>query len=526
MSRFAKLCSGLDCLMAVDAAYGGRWLSPLRDGVALPRPPRNFGTDPQTWYLPPIGLADDFTFEAEFYYPYEGYPSSTYHIFGNAAISHLVRVSVYPSGYFDISTGLLSSTGAVQYLQRVFISAGGAALAKGWHTVRCRVAGETFYASYDAEPELSVTGVRKTDWTPTAPATTADTTFRRLRITNATAGERMLEYPATQEERVRLLEFTNAAARGGWFTAITPAAQYNVASALDLRGYAGQLTLFARVDITSFDSGVIRDYVLIAQGSAASSVTPFSWGVRSLVTGQRILRLLMSDGSTATVVQPIISGDLTGVHTYAATIDLQSGAVRYLIDGVYAASGSLHIAPFALAPASTVAAAGIFGTMVTGQLPTAPPRVSHAAIFNRLLSDGEIAALHGATRDAMLPPPSPIGLVVMRVAGAGYAPVNGDYYPIEPEFNDPRWAKGTFIIKWGSWPRHSPGRWLIWGKPSPDPVENEFEDAEVGWYLGPLDVAAGPAAEFTWETFYDGWENPYNDWVDNRPCPTVTEAII
>ncbi len=207
--------------------------------------PRNFATEPATWYAfdraqKNIGT-DDIEFEIEFYWNYDGAPATNGPIFAAGAPNSAVYLYYQSTGVVSIVSNLLGPPYVIMMLRTA-----GNPLPRGGHKVVCRVIGTSFRAQLDNEVAMTTTGIRQTGLTFSPQTSNFNGNILSAKLTNLTTGRALWGYPSF-EEKTRLITKTNVWTGGGVFEAASSAAVWAVKYA----GYALTGDYTAVIDTTT-----------------------------------------------------------------------------------------------------------------------------------------------------------------------------------------------------------------------------------------------------------------------------------
>ena len=371
------------------------WWSPTRPGVVWPGAPRNFATEPATWYdvnvkSPEIGKAN-FLFELEYRYgdtywynPVSGSPVfynlSGYQPFGvilrptfeqTITVANLfsdvgVRFFNYPSENFELGKihklSILRQNGIAAVLMN----------------------GDEIY-SYSGTSPASI----YTAWLASA----FDGNLLSARLTNLDSGSIVWSYPS-YAERLRLITSTNVLSTGTHWEAANPAVAARIDTALDLRGRGSDYTSIVDFEAASLTASGQKQELAGQGPSVSGSAIP----ICALAYAYILVPLIQAKteiGGVAVTFQYALPSVLTGRHT--AGLRIQTNAVAnqttltIFVDGTARKSqtfsglptGSAYSAYTCFSINDNRAGSGtnFFGKFYA------------AALFNEALTDGQIAYL-------------------------------------------------------------------------------------------------------------------------------------
>ena len=216
------------CLLCVTPQG---WWSPIRQGVVWPGAPRNFATEPATWYdlgvqQQDIGGADDASFLLDFYWTASA-PADK-RVLYNAPLGSRFSVFAYADGRVNVFTNLVG-TQFISYVSLTVVGTG-SGLSVGRHRIFARVVGTTFYAKLDKGAELSTTGIRSNVTSFTAPITEAPMTIYEAWERNDFTSKKVWSY-SSYAERLRLVTYANARTDRGRFEAANVSLGWSIKTA-------------------------------------------------------------------------------------------------------------------------------------------------------------------------------------------------------------------------------------------------------------------------------------------------------
>lgn len=247
MSPLDRYSKDPNCIMAVDAIQGGRWLSPLRDGVAMPSTElRNFATVPGTWDLLKLrfsdpdyfSLGDSFSFDIAFSYNPE--PAIAMNLMQASATKSPLVVIGYAGGRVYWYTNLFLLKGVYDFAAQQ-ISA--TPLTAGAHTLHLELLSQERKMGFSLDgTAISYQVLNTTQYDAatvlvnTATTTTNfDGTISSLVVTNLTKNKVIFEYTINSwVEKTLLVLANNTQAENGYFEAIDKSSNWKITTALDV----------------------------------------------------------------------------------------------------------------------------------------------------------------------------------------------------------------------------------------------------------------------------------------------------
>lgn len=228
---------------------------------------------------------------------------------------------------------------------------------------------------------------------------------RSCRWTNLTRGEVVFNYPESESVKANLLFRTGTKIVDGGFERANAAVPMLLSSNLDLRGYSGDLTLWAdvRIDPAQQGTGVVRSYGLLGHGTflGAAAAAVFTLAIQTSSSGNwyllgQVANGTTSVGQTANAATIISRNEAVGRHRYALTLDRAANQLDAYIDGVLKWSqtlpanfGPLNPGTNALYPADSSRCAYIGNA--SGD--ASGYRIYSAMIFGRALQADEIRSM-------------------------------------------------------------------------------------------------------------------------------------
>lgn len=197
-----------------------------RNTAKISNIPRNFATEPETWYdlnikNQLIDVNDDASFLIDFYWT--GTVLADKRILYNVPLSSRFSIFSYADGHINVFTNLLG-TQFIDYMSMTILTAG-TGLSVGRHLISARVVGTTFYAKLDDNIELSATGIRKNVITFVAPISDAPMMIYEALERNDTTNEILWSYPNIAE-KTRLIKKNNILITDGFEPANTAVKSY------------------------------------------------------------------------------------------------------------------------------------------------------------------------------------------------------------------------------------------------------------------------------------------------------------
>lgn len=392
------------CLAAIFPELGGVWSSPCRPGVVTSSEPvawegsvyPNAVNDPAVTAQILAAPLDDYRLELTFLVTAD----STL----NAYIAGASGFGIYytVAGQIQLINYSVGTTGSTSFYTFT------PELNREYTAVLDRVGG-TMHIILDGETVRSTSGTNA-DWS-TGSITMIRRTgvLRSCRWTNLTTEAVIFDYPESPSVRQNLLFRYNTSTQNNCFEVqdATGGNSY-LATKLDLSGYAGDLTLFADVEIPYRPPGDATAYTwhLAAQGYQLASASGFQFRLRGLYTsaGGIYVSFEASDGTTtagATSLGNYVWPE-AGRHVLTGVYSQSQRRIRLYIDGVLITETALAAAFLErLNPTlSTVNQARYFGSFQSGPGTQYPrdQKIYGLMLFDGTMSASEIRAISNLMR--------------------------------------------------------------------------------------------------------------------------------
>lgn len=231
------------CLLCLTP---GGWCSPLRQGVVWPGNPRNFATEPATWYdLMRSGLSFDPSHDYEFTFTFTlaaaALPGGTgrYLMDYGSPVTAIFGAFYANNGGVSCACGLFKSSLAGQAETAgeaitLIPNTVGVPLAAGEHSIRVYAVGNSLYAKLDGGDFVYATSTsRRSDLSilTKAPVTSHNGGVNAIVIRDLTAQTVRWSYPSPPEQ-LRLVTYVNVLIMPGYFGAANPALGWSIKTAL------------------------------------------------------------------------------------------------------------------------------------------------------------------------------------------------------------------------------------------------------------------------------------------------------
>ncbi len=164
---------------------------------------------------------------------------------------------------------------------------------------------------------------------------------RNWRWTDLTLGRVLANYPESAAVNGNLLFRTSTKIENGGFIRDNPAIPMMLSTNIDLRGYQGDLTLWAdaRIDPAHVDAAAVCSYGMFGHGAflGAAAATVFSFAIQQQPSGSWYLICPVSNGTTlfgaANAASQISRAEAVGNHRFALTLDRTANTIAAYIDG-------------------------------------------------------------------------------------------------------------------------------------------------------------------------------------------------
>ena len=397
-----------DCILGVVPDHGGMWLSPLR-----PNAPRNFAVQSYAWNdaQTAISGADqshDFTFTIDF----RNEKNNASYVFASDGLRDFIRVFM-SNGTVIVNTALLgtSSGGSTQF------SAGSDSIHR--HVLTVKFAGNSITALVDGEIIYTRENMFRNVIEIGTPRSNSGYVYK-ISLTDDTTGETVWEAARTdlyetnnpwpsdnpdttpgisEAERVRLLTKTNVRTDRGVFEAADVSKLYYVDTQLDLRGYAGDVTMVAHINIEAEAApSSAKQYHILSQGGPNTPYrqTVYSMYITRYPDNTLGFKFLISDGTRWLEVEKSYSElTLDRIHTVGVVLIKETREQRWFVNGSYIGSVTVPAAWTYFNNTATAIKNTRLGPHVfnANYWPPNLPKYEAAYCFLRALSAAEIAAL-------------------------------------------------------------------------------------------------------------------------------------
>lgn len=363
--------------------------------------PRNFAEEPMTWRdekttAPSIGEDD-----CEFFIRYrlDGYPEGSaisqifYHNSQNGSINIAFAGDGTGGNYSVIR--LTDVDGVVIPLDRV--------RQLGEHTIRVRRVGLTVTVEFDGEVvATSSAGTKKIAvYSTTAPVSDFDGVVFETHWKSLTSGRTVWSYPS-EAERVRLITKTNIIAAAGMFEVGDSSSLYYVDTQLDLRGYDGDLSVVAHINVDPDPAPAsATHYHILSQGgpTVSNTQTVYVMYVVRYPNASLGFKFLISDGTRWYEIEKAYSAlTLDKVRTIGVVLHKEAREQRWFVNGEYIGSVTVPASWASFNKSANAVQTTRIGPYVfhANYWPAVPPAYKSLLCFGRALSDGEIAAVSNA----------------------------------------------------------------------------------------------------------------------------------
>lgn len=363
--------------------------------------PRNFAEEPMTWRdekttAPSIGEDD-----CEFFIRYrlDGYPEGSaisqifYHNSQNGSINIAFAGDGTGGNYSVIR--LTDTDGVVIPLDRI--------RQLGEHTIRIQRVGLFVTVEFDGEVvATSSAGTKKIAvYSTTAPVSDFDGVIFETYWKSLTTGRTVWRYPS-DAERVRLITKTNIIAAAGMFKVGDSSSLYYVDTQLDLRGYDGDLSVVAHINVDPDPAPAsATHYHILSQGgpTVSNTQTVYVMYVVRYPNASLGFKFLISDGTRWYEIEKAYSAlTLDKVRTIGVVLHKEAREQRWFVNGEYIGSVTVPASWASFNKSANAVQTTRIGPYVfnANYWPAVPPAYKSLLCFGRALSDGEIAAVSNA----------------------------------------------------------------------------------------------------------------------------------
>ena len=405
MSKIMQAALDPSCLMCLTPQG---WYSPLRPGVVWPGSPRNFATEPATWYdLRRSGLSFDPSHDYEFTFTFTlaAAPLPTgagrYLMDPGSPVVAIFGAMYGAGGGIFCHCGLFKSSGpGVEEIggERITLipDTVGVPLAAGEYSIRMYAVGNSLYAKLDDGDFIYAKSTsRRSDLSilTKAPVTSHNGGVNAIAIRDLTDQSIRWSYPSISE-RLRLITNTNVQEVNGHWEAANPALPARIDTVLDLRGKVSDYTVIVDFEAADFGGLANQKQELSGQGPAVSSANynPIC-SLAYVGNPAGVLWLSQEIGgvrNTLTRVIPILSGR----HIAAATVEVNQAANNttlsvYLDGDIIGVAGTYSGIPTGISSWTNYA----INENRTGAFTNHFGKVSAAALFDKALTAEQIAYL-------------------------------------------------------------------------------------------------------------------------------------
>ena len=358
---------------------------------------RNFAEEPSTWYdAVAVGYAAIGDHDCEFEISYKNnvdYPGTIFYSIYQAGSINLYQIENNQNSYsaFKAFNG--------EYPD-VVITLDAGVQNSGSHIVKFKRQNGTAEAWVDDVLVSSVTSKlgNKPLYADNVPASDFDGNIFYIRLTDLTTGKTVWSYPS-EAERVRLLTKTNVRTDRGVFEAADVSKLYYVDTQLDLRGYAGDVTMVAHINIEAeADPSSAKQYHILSQGGPNTPYTQtvYSMYITRYPDNTLGFKFLISDGTRWLEVEKSYSElTLDRIHTVGVVLIKETREQRWFVNGSYIGSVTVPAAWTYFNNTATAIKNTRLGPHVfnANYWPPNLPKYEAAYCFLRALSAAEIAAL-------------------------------------------------------------------------------------------------------------------------------------
>jgi hypothetical protein len=379
-----------------DTASSALWsagYSELYD-TNIPTPssiPRNFATEPATWY--DLGLAsstigmDDWEIGGELYANSLTAGKSIIYRSSNP------RFGLYVTSSSQIIFVNYSATGGSERIYYYDNPPTGE-----WLSFKMQRAGGWLRWLIN---DIEVNSVEKTglyvEMNNASPFfVNEDCNLRNCYFKNLTTGRTVWSYPS-DAERVRLITKTNVRTDRGVFEAVDVSKLYYVDTQLDLRGYDGDITIIAHINIAAESApSSAKQYHILTQGGPNTQYTQtvYAMYITRYPDDTLGFKFLISDGTRWFEVEKKYSElTLDQIHTIGVVVIKETREQRWFVNGSYIGSVTVPAVWTRFNNTTTAVKNTRLGPHVlnTNYWPTNLPKYEAAYCFLRALSDAEVS---------------------------------------------------------------------------------------------------------------------------------------
>lgn len=215
-------------------------------------------------------------------------------------------------------------------------------------------------------------------------------------IRNDTTGIVVWNYPS-DAERVRLITKTNVRTDRGVFEAVDVSKLYYVDTQLDLRGYAGDVTMVAHINIEAESApSSAKQYHILSQGGPNTQYTQtvYSMYITRYPDNTLGFKFLISNGTRWLEVEKSYSElTLDQIHTVGVVLIKETREQRWFVNGSYIGSVTVPAAWTYFNNTATAIKNTRLGPHVlnANYWPTNLPKYEAVYCFLRALSDAEVS---------------------------------------------------------------------------------------------------------------------------------------
>ena len=270
----------------------------------------------------------------------------------------------------------------------------------GMHTVEISAASGLYSIIYDGKT------VRSVQDTPTLPRSSAEEVIQSgmngtILYAEFSCGKVVWRYPS-EAERVRLITKTNIIAAAGMFKVGDSSSLYYVDTQLDLRGYDGDLSVVAHinVDLDPAPASATHYHILSQGGPTVSNTqTVYVMYVVRYPNASLGFKFLISDGTRWYEIEKAYSAlTLDKVRTIGVVLHKEAREQRWFVNGEYIGSVTVPASWASFNKSANAVQTTRIGPYVfnANYWPAVPPAYKSLLCFGRALSDGEIAAVSNA----------------------------------------------------------------------------------------------------------------------------------
>ncbi len=270
----------------------------------------------------------------------------------------------------------------------------------GMHTVEISAASGLYSIIYDGKT------VRSVQDTPTLPRSSAEEVIQSgmngtILYAEFSCGKVVWRYPS-EAERVRLITKTNIIAAAGMFKVGDSSSLYYVDTQLDLRGYDGDLSVVAHINVDPDPAPAsATHYHILSQGgpTVSNTQTVYVMYVVRYPNASLGFKFLISDGTRWYEIEKAYSAlTLDKVRTIGVVLHKEAREQRWFVNGEYIGSVTVPASWASFNKSANAVQTTRIGPYVfnANYWPAVPPAYKSLLCFGRALSDGEIAAVSNA----------------------------------------------------------------------------------------------------------------------------------